>query len=427
MAELEPEGAKSAVATRPRVFISYSWDSREHKEWTLSLATRLRADGIDAVIDQTHLVLGARNPEFMERSVRDSVHVLVICTGTYKCRFDKREGGAGYEGHIITGEIVSEVGKNKFIPVLRAGDWTSALPTALSGTYGVDLRADSPAEYEKLLKHLHGVCDIPRVGPRPQWLDAPSGPSPASSDSRPAIEVDQNAYWQQRKRLPDTEIMKKIWRKPRWRIWIRPVEFKKARFQNLGSCRNFMLSSYVRVQGWFPYPWIPVEGIEIGDEWIASEIEQAVRLERWVLFRSGQFIHNRAFDTIPELGDKIHVLEILDTITGAFELAARMADAGILSPAAALTFELYAVDGRALTWPEDVLGRVDAVGSGHCADENVSTETVIAVDELRARSRELALDLALDIYSLFGWADPPKARLTEAQLHRFGTVQAVQA
>jgi hypothetical protein len=27
-------------------------------------------------------------------------------------------------------EIVSEVGKNKFIPVLRAGDWTSALPTA---------------------------------------------------------------------------------------------------------------------------------------------------------------------------------------------------------------------------------------------------------------------------------------------------------
>ena len=75
MAEIEPEGTMSAAATRPRVFISYSWDSKEHKEWTLSLATRLRDNGIDAVIDQTHLVLGARNPEFMER----------LCKGQRTC------------------------------------------------------------------------------------------------------------------------------------------------------------------------------------------------------------------------------------------------------------------------------------------------------------------------------------------------------
>jgi hypothetical protein len=425
MTELERESARSAPASCPRAFISYSWDSKEHKEWTLSLAARLRADGIDAVIDQTHLALGARNPEFMERSVRDSAHVLVVCTEIYKRRFDKREGGAGYEGHIITGEIVSEFGSNKFIPVLRDGDWNSALPTALSGTNGIDLTADSPREYEKLLKHLHGVSAIPPVGQRPRWLDPLLSPSPASASAKPATESDQNSYWLQRKG-PDTEIMKKIWSKPRWRIWIRPAEFKKARFQNLDRCRQFMLASYVRVRDWYPYPWFSADAIESGDEWIAAEIEQAVRLERWALFRSGQFVHNRALDMLPQTGDDIHVLEILDTVTGAFELAARMADAGILSPQAVMTFELYGVDGRALTWPEDFFGRVNAVGSGHCADENVSTEQVIPVDELRARRRELALDIALEIYARFGWADPPKARLTEAQAHRFGAVQVTQ-
>jgi hypothetical protein len=62
------------------VFISYSWDSAEHKKWAHALATQLRTDGIDAIIDQTHLQLGARSPEFMERSVRESASVLVICT-----------------------------------------------------------------------------------------------------------------------------------------------------------------------------------------------------------------------------------------------------------------------------------------------------------------------------------------------------------
>src|SRR5260370_2707541 len=157
--------------TSAGVFISYSWDSKDNKEWVLKLATRVRAAGIEAILDQTPLPLGARSPEFMERSVRESRCVLVVSTETYKQGFDNREGGAGYEGHIITGEIVNEVGENKFIPVLRSGDWRSAMPTALSGTHGVDLRNDSPEEYRRLVKHLHGITDIRPVGPPPEWLN----------------------------------------------------------------------------------------------------------------------------------------------------------------------------------------------------------------------------------------------------------------
>ncbi|HEY9820529.1 MAG TPA: SEFIR domain-containing protein, partial [Candidatus Sericytochromatia bacterium] len=41
-----------SIYTSPTVFISYSRDSREHKDRVLNLADRLRDDGIDCNIDQ---------------------------------------------------------------------------------------------------------------------------------------------------------------------------------------------------------------------------------------------------------------------------------------------------------------------------------------------------------------------------------------
>jgi hypothetical protein len=50
----------------PKVFISYSHDSQEHKKWVLDLATRLRNNGVDAIIDQWALRAGDDLPHFME-------------------------------------------------------------------------------------------------------------------------------------------------------------------------------------------------------------------------------------------------------------------------------------------------------------------------------------------------------------------------
>lgn len=408
--------------TAVRVFMSYSWDSEEHKKWVLEFATRLRADGVDAIVDQLHLELGARSPEFMERAIKESDRVLVICTEKYKMRFDNRDGGVGYEGHIITGEIVSKVGKNKFVPILRNGSWENAIPTALSGVIGVDLRQESTEEYRKLIANLHRVSSIPAVGPRPAWLN--NTPESVTNVGAAAVAgPDPSEYWEQRKRLPDTELMKKIWSKPRWRIWIRPMEFKKARFQSVEQCKAFMISSYVLVRGWFPYPWFSVDALELGEEWVGGEIEHVdngtSRLERWALFRSGQFVHNRALDEIPLLGTRIHVLEILDTVTAAFELAARMAEQGVLSPDAALTFEMNGVDGRELIWQQNIFGDGDVVGPNcWCQDEHLSVIRRVASNDLKERRRELALEVALEIFSRFGWSNPPKQRLIDEQQKR---------
>jgi len=400
-------------------FVSYSWDSEDHKSWVHAFATRLREDGIDAIIDQTHLPLGARGPKFMERSVRESECVLVVCTEEYKRRFDNRDGGAGYEANIITGEIISDIGENKFIPVLRSGDWKTSVPTALSGIRGVDLRQDSDEEYRSLVRRLYGTPVIPQVGRRPEWVgEIATAPSVAD-----ALTDDSNEFLKQRQKalLPATGILTKIWSKPRWVIWIHPSEFRSARFRNIEQCREFMLSSYVLVRGWFPYPWISVDALEPGDEWIAGEIDQKGRTERWILYRSGQFVHHRAFDEVPRVTDGVHVLEILDTVTGAIEFAARMALRGILSPKADITFELYGVDGQVLTWPQDMFGREDLVGPDRwCQDETIKVKRRISPDELKARARSLALEAALEIYSQFGWPDPPRSRLTAEQEKRFG-------
>ena len=145
-----PEGA-SDMPEKPIVFISYSWDGDSHKQWVLQLAKRLRAHGVDAVIDQMHMHLGGDTPQFMEKSITESRFVLVVCTKNYKERFDGRFRGSGYEGHIITAQMVSRVGTGKFIPVLRDEKWEIALPIALDGIFGADLSKDSDDEYNKLL------------------------------------------------------------------------------------------------------------------------------------------------------------------------------------------------------------------------------------------------------------------------------------
>ena len=46
------------MSTPPTCFLSYSWDSDEHREWVRALATRLREDGVEALLDQFQLAPG---------------------------------------------------------------------------------------------------------------------------------------------------------------------------------------------------------------------------------------------------------------------------------------------------------------------------------------------------------------------------------
>jgi hypothetical protein len=160
------------TAALPSAFISYSWDSEVHKTWTKEFATRLRRDGVDVKLDQWETVPGDQLPAFMETAIRENDYVLIICTPKYKDKSDSRRGGVGYEGDIMTGEIFALGNHRKFIPILRDGDSTTAMPSWLTGKYRIDLRGEpfSEDQYRDLLATIHDKREkAPPIGsPPPQ-------------------------------------------------------------------------------------------------------------------------------------------------------------------------------------------------------------------------------------------------------------------
>jgi hypothetical protein len=161
-------------ASAPTVFVSYSWESAAHKEWVRNFAARLMGDGVKVTLDQWHAVPGDQLPEFMEREIRLNRYVLIICTHYYKVRADKRVGGVGYEGDIMTAEVLgtkSRQKQRKFIPILRAGSWKQSAPSWLQGKYRIHLDGNPYADeqYQDLLATLHDARPKPPpLGPRPE-------------------------------------------------------------------------------------------------------------------------------------------------------------------------------------------------------------------------------------------------------------------
>ncbi|HLA75634.1 MAG TPA: toll/interleukin-1 receptor domain-containing protein, partial [Gammaproteobacteria bacterium] len=105
--------------TAPIVFISYSHDSPEHKQWVLSLATDLRDNGIDAILDRWELVPGQDVTVFMQNGIITADRVLMVCSEAYVTKGEAGVGGVGFERLIVTAEVVQSIDTKKFIPLLR--------------------------------------------------------------------------------------------------------------------------------------------------------------------------------------------------------------------------------------------------------------------------------------------------------------------
>ena len=71
----------------PKAFVSYSWDDDSHKEWVAGLATELRNDGVETILDQWHAVPGDQLPAFMLSLGKTMAKGQGVC----EIRFDKRK------------------------------------------------------------------------------------------------------------------------------------------------------------------------------------------------------------------------------------------------------------------------------------------------------------------------------------------------
>jgi hypothetical protein len=160
----------------PLVFISYSHDSKEHKAWIAKLALNLRANGVEVLLDQFDLEPGDDVTKYMERSIVEADCVLMICTEEYVRKANDGLGGAGYETTVVTGELVRNLGQNKFVPVLRQSGEDKLVPRWVGTRLYVDLSIDAPFDenFEELLRKIHKA---------PKVRKGPLGPNPFISET----------------------------------------------------------------------------------------------------------------------------------------------------------------------------------------------------------------------------------------------------
>lgn len=147
-----------ATSKIPKAFLSYSHDSLGHKKWVLDLATRLRSNGVESIIDQWSLGPGDDLPHFMEQNLAIADRVLMICTENYVQKANTGAGGVGYEKMIVTADLLRRIDSNKIIPLIRQSG-THAVPTFLQSKLYLDFSREDQMElaFDDLVRAIHGA------------------------------------------------------------------------------------------------------------------------------------------------------------------------------------------------------------------------------------------------------------------------------
>ena len=179
----------------PKVFISYSHDSKAHSERVLALAIALGENGIAVELDQFHVDEIIDWPEWgnEQTSKEHSDFVLCVCTAEYRDRSEGKvppdEGkGVIWEARLLEDDLYDEKGNSRVIPVLFDDEPESSIVRFLRGWTFCRLQdfALTDLEYLRILRILTGQARVVKnpVGSIP---DLP--PDPLPSPGRTVIGV----------------------------------------------------------------------------------------------------------------------------------------------------------------------------------------------------------------------------------------------
>jgi hypothetical protein len=165
------------------------------------LAEDLTKNGVQTTLDQWHLHVGDDIGAFMEQSVRHATHIVLVCTETFANKANDRKGGVGYEQAVFVGELLMnrELG-SRFLPILRSGDPSKALPLYLRSRLFVDCRDDSAYEQalEQLLRRIFGAPAFtpPQLGEAPKFVsEGDHAEARPESSASPTIGVGTPKGW----------------------------------------------------------------------------------------------------------------------------------------------------------------------------------------------------------------------------------------
>lgn len=173
-----------------RVFISYTWEDDEYRQWVARLAAQLREDGVRARLDRWHLQAGQTIPEFMNSEVRQADKVLVLCSPKYQQKVHAMEDGgpstgSGWESMVLSSAMFTQDARSKAVSALARGEWGKSAPDYMEALPYDDLtqvdETNLRRAYTSLLQRLTDTTEAAPPVKLPPDIQAPDSVLPLFS------------------------------------------------------------------------------------------------------------------------------------------------------------------------------------------------------------------------------------------------------
>ncbi|WP_158534857.1 SEFIR domain-containing protein [Mucilaginibacter hurinus] len=125
--------------TEKEVFVTYSWDSREHNEKVISFTNFLRDEGFNAEMDLMHSQAQSAVDfmKMMHQIMTDYKKVIIVLSKGYKQKAEAFQGGVGNEYNLILKDM--DTHPNKYILVSFDGIHDELFPLYFKGRQVIDL------------------------------------------------------------------------------------------------------------------------------------------------------------------------------------------------------------------------------------------------------------------------------------------------
>jgi hypothetical protein len=184
--------------TEPKLFISYNHSSFEFEEFVLRLATELRENGVDVVLDKWSLVKFEDTESFTKDNISDpDVKKIVIISD--KLYTKKADNFSENDSQIITKELYESQNQEKFALIITEKNKKGKpfVPAFYSSKVFIDLsEPDFYAEnFDRLIRWIFDkpLYIKPIIGEKPKWLEYDNGISLGTySTYKKALEAVKN-------------------------------------------------------------------------------------------------------------------------------------------------------------------------------------------------------------------------------------------
>jgi hypothetical protein len=212
--------------------------------------------------------------------------------------------------------------------------------------------------------------------------------------------------------------------KGHWRIVVRPAVYVPDRIP-YASLRQTVERAVVQLRGW-DFPHLERQGGDRhGNDWVGGETDWSYYKEAWRLSVSGQFVYlvgihedwvedfqGFAGHRMPTDGTWLGVGDTLFRLTETFEFAARLAMTEAGAERVSVEVAIRGGEGRRLWVDSPTRMPMD---NQYVFDEpELTYRKEVDRSELVARSRELAVEAAADVFAKFGW-HPERSLLKDQQ------------